>query len=446
MTKLQDLRDYLAHRTDAAKVLTSTGWLFSDRVLRLIVSVLVGAWVARYLGTQHYGQLSIAQSYLILIAPVLKFGLDNVIIQRIVEAPDQRDHILGTAFAIRIGASMLMLPALALFVLSVEPADSPIVGLVVIVAIGAVLQSAEIIEFYFRSQVEARAVVLVRNAALTVSSLGKIAAILLGADVQVFAWMYTLDLGIFGVGLLLAYNTKERRLGALRFSRVLAWDLMRTSWPLIVAGLGVAVYMRVDQLMLAYMIGGEEGDAAVGVYAAAVRIAELWYFVPTVIIASVFPVILETRQQSHSLYLKRLQRLFNLMVLISYAFALGITLFGGWIVTLLYGPAYQESAALLSVLVWSGVWVSLGLARTPVLHAENRLSFGMWSTLAGAVVNVVMNALLIPPLGAMGCALATLVAQIFAAHLSTIIYQPVRRFGAMQTYALIMPNPLKVQV
>jgi PST family polysaccharide transporter len=438
---LKRLRTQLDERPRLRQVIFNTGWLFSDQVLRMGIAVVVGAWMARYLGTQAFGQLSLAQAYIFLLMPVFKFGMDAVIVQKIIDEPEQRDQILGTALIIRLVITLVGLPLLFGIVWAVQITNMTLQMLVFILSIAALFQSFEVVDFYFQSQVKSKYTVYARNAAFLVTTILKVAAILRGASLLAFAWLLLLDAVLFALGLLVMFQSHSGSILRWRFSWQMAQQLSKTSWPLIIAGLAVSAYMRIDQLMLAKILGGDQGEAAVGVYAAAVRISEVWFFVPIAIISSVFPVILQTRKHDYTLYLTRVQGLFNLLVLMSYAFALPISFTAYWIIKVLYGEAYQDAAPTLIVLAWSGVWVALGTARTTVLHAEDQRQFAMWSTAAGAVVNIGLNLILIPPFGALGCAIATLVSYAVSAYLSSYLLKlPI---GSMQTRALVYPNPFR---
>lgn len=434
------IKHYLVDRPDVQKILVNAGWLFSDRVLRLILTVIVSAWVARYLGTSQYGQLNLAIAYITLAMPIAQLGLGQIVIKHLVEVPEENGEILGTAFWMRLLATLALLPIIIIIVNGLHP-DQPIITILTfILGIGAVFQALDILNSWFQARVESKHSVLTANASFLLISSLKVLAILASGSLLVFGLLYLLD-NIIGMLLLLWVYLRKRR-----YAWSLNWQygrkLLRESAPLIIAGMAVSVYMRIDQIMLGQLLPRGEADSAVGVYAAAVRISEMWYFVPGALIASVFPALLQSKRQSETLYRKRLQRLFNLLVLISYAFAIPISLFSGIIIRVIFGPDFADSAPVLAILVWAGVWVSLGLARSQVLIAENKVSYSMWSTLAGAILNIILNFLMIPSLGAVGCAIATLVSQITAAQLSTLYFRDIREFGWMQTRAILFPNPL----
>ena len=440
---INTVREYLRQRPDVRKILANTGWLFSDSVLRLILAVLVSAWVARYLGAEQYGQLNLALAYSAIIGPIAALGLDNVLVRRFV-TEDQHGKVLGTAFYLRLVCAILVSAPLLLIVNALHSDQPVILALMLLMVISRGFQALEVLRHWFNSQVEARSIVIARNLSFFTISALKVVAILQGSPLIVFGLLYALDIVFFMFLLLWSYRRGQRKRG-LHHRWAVDWDygrsLLRESWPLILGGLAVTVYMRIDQIMLGQLLPVDVAERSVGVYAAAVRVSEMWYFVPLAIVTSTFPALLQSKQRSEHLYHKRLQRLFNLLVLVAYSVAIPMTILSGFIINLLYGAEYADAAPALIVLVWAGVWVSMGYARAQVLIAEDATVMSMWASVAGAAVNVALNWLMIPAMGVLGSAIATLVSQIVAAHLSTLLVPRVRQFGIMQTKALVFPNP-----
>ena len=107
--------------------------------------------------------------------------------------------------------------------------------------------------------------------------------------------------------------------------------------------------MKIDQVMIQEMLGNE----AVGQYAAATRLSEIWYFIPTVVVSSLFPAIVNARRQSEELYCDRLQKLFDLVAWIAIAIALPITFLSDMIVNMLYGEQYNQAASVLTIHIWA---------------------------------------------------------------------------------------------
>lgn len=219
-------------------------------------------------------------------------------------------------------------------------------------------------------------------------------------------------LGVLGQG--------ERQL-RVKFAR--AKSLLADSWPLLLSGVAVMIYMKIDQIMLGQMIG----DEAVGVYSAAVRISEVWYFVPVAIVSSVFPAILETKKRCEEHYFQRLQLLYNFLVWLSVSFGFVMTVLSSSVVQFLFGNEYGEASTVLSVHIWAGVFVSMGIARGKWLLAENLQYMGYWYVSFGMVVNVLGNYIIIPQNGVEGAAVVTLVSQFIVSIGAPLLFKKLER-------------------
>ena len=196
------------------------------------------------------------------------------------------------------------------------------------------------------------------------------------------------------------------------------------------------VYLKIDQVMLGSMAGNEE----LGFYSAAVRLTEAWYFIPLAICSSVFPAIVAARATNEELFYERMQKLYNLMALISYGIAIPVMFFSNRIVDLLFHSAYAKTGPLLAVLIWTGLFTSLGAARNVFMVSQNWLRINLVTTLLGCLMNIALNYFLIPVYGAMGAIIASLISYWFAVHGTCFIFKPLRNTGWMLTKAMIYPK------
>jgi O-antigen/teichoic acid export membrane protein len=197
---------------------------------------------------------------------------------------------------------------------------------------------------------------------------------------------------------------------------------------LILSGIAVMIYMKIDQVMIGKMLN----DTEVGIYSAAVKISEAWYFIPTAIATSAFPAIIKSKQKSERLYLKRMQKLYDFAVWFSIGFALLVTVFSGIIINLLYGAEYARASSVLSVHIWAGVFVFLGVVSGRYLVNENLTKVSFYRTLLGALINVLLNIGLIPFLGVLGAAITTLVSYMFSGFVLNVLFKKSRIVFLMQ--------------
>lgn len=423
---------------DFKKIVANTGWLVSGQLLRTAAGFVVGVFVARYLGPEQYGALWLAASFVALFSPLARLGLDQIVVRDIVRDPASRDTLLGTAFVLKAFAGVALVPVVTITATLARPGDSRIGWLALLAAFGLLLLAFDVIDFWFQSEVRSKYVVQARNIAYFLGAIARLAGVASGASLGFFAVVALLELVAYAIGRLVGYRIVGQSLWAWRFDRAIARRLLRQSWPLIISGMAAVISLSLDQAMLGSMLPGEIGTHAVGVYSVAVRLAEMWYIVPAAIAISAFPAVVQARGNNPTLYKARMQRLFNLMTLISYGVAV-LTVFLAKPVISLYGTGYEDAAPILVILMWAGLWVSLGEVRSLAIQAEGLLVQSMLAILLGAAVNVGLNLLLIPRFAGLGAAVATFISQFVAMYLSSFLFQALFELGRMQSRALLKP-------
>jgi O-antigen/teichoic acid export membrane protein len=149
------------------------------------------------------------------------------------------------------------------------------------------------------------------------------------------------------------------------------------------------------------------------------------------IATAAFPAIIAKRREDFAAYERYVQSLYDCMAWLGIGVAVVATSSAGWIVPLLYGPAYAEAAAILTVQIWAGVAVSMSFVHSRWLLAEGLQRYGLLYTAAGAVVNVTLNLILIPKHGALGAAWATVFAQIGPVFIQLLLPKARRNFMMM---------------
>ncbi len=404
------------------KYFKNTSWLFGEKILRMVVGLFVGVWIARYLGPEQYGLFSYAQSFVGLFTAIATLGLDGIVVRELVKDENRSGELIGTAFGLKLMGAVAVLGLLAVAV-NVTDNDRTTNILIFIIASATIFQSFNVVDFYFQSRVESRYVVYANMIALLISSIIKITLIMIEAPLVAFAWVVLFDSFVLACGYVYFYlKNSEFGIEKLKFYRSTAVELLRDSWPLILSGIVISIYMKIDQVMIKEMIDSE----AVGQYAAAVRISEAWYFIPMVISSSLFPAIIRAKEISEALYYERLQKLYDLMVWMAIAIALPMTFLSDWVIRVLYGDAYHEAGRVLMVHIWAGVFVFLGVASGKWLVSENLQIFSSINTSIGAVINILLNYVFISKIGIEGAAWATLISYFVAAYLSLLFFKKTR--------------------
>lgn len=402
------VRRRLEGRQRLQQVVANTGWLFVDKVLRMGLGLLVNVWLARYLGPGQFGLLNYASAFVAMFSALATLGLEGIVVRDVVKKPEHAEEILGTAFCLRLlGAVITMLVTMGGIYL-MRPQEPLTHWLVAITAAGAVFQSFDIIDFWFQASIRSKFTVYARNAAYLLIALVKIVLIMVEAPLIAFAWAGLAEMATAAAGLLVAYRMDGQRISRWRGSGTRAQRLLADSWPLIFSSTFVLINMLVDKIML----GELAGDAEVGLFSAASRLSEIWYFVPLMVGSSVMPVLIREREASEQAYREKLQKVYNLMSLVSLSLALPITFLANPVIGLLYGQGYATAGHMLAIHIWSSVFVFHVSIRTRSLTIEGKQRFIAVMSFFTMLFNIVFNLVLIPRYGGVGASYASLASWV----------------------------------
>jgi O-antigen/teichoic acid export membrane protein len=189
--------------------------------------------------------------------------------------------------------------------------------------------------------------------------------------------------------------------------------------------------MKIDVVMLAYISGNTE----TGIYSLAQKLSEIIYVVPMILIDSAFPALVRRHIQSDGTDDSHGQMMFDLAVGGALLAVLLSVLLVKPAVHLLFGAAYQPSIAIFRVHAWSCVAIALNQARLRWLAAIGLQRYAPMVTLVGVVANIVLNLLMIPSMGGLGAAIATVVSYFLSGYVTSLCFKELQGIGRMQTKA-----------
>jgi len=399
------LRDRLSDRFTLQAALSNASWLFWDKIIRMGAGLIVSLWVARYLGPGQFGLLNFAVAVTGIFSTIATLGMDDIVVRDLAKSPEKTCDILGSAFTLRVVAALIAFAIVMICISVMRRGDTLTIWIVAIIAAQFLFQSLNVIDLYFKSTVQSKYTVYATNAAFLLATAAKVTLLVLKAPLIAFAWITLIEMVLAAALLLVAYRLKGHIITSWRAKLPIMGGLLQDSWPLILSGLSVMISMRIDQVLIGQMLN----DTQVGIYSAAARISEVWYFIPFAISTSMLPLLVESKKQSEALYYERLQRYTNVLALVSIGFVVLITVLAGPITNVLYGPAYAGSAGILRVLTWGGSLVPVSATWSYWMLLENRTKTMFYFNVFGALLNVLLNLLLIPHFGIIGSAYATLI-------------------------------------
>lgn len=424
----------IEHRHGLMRIINNISWLFFDKFLRMGVGLVVDVWIVRYLGPDQFGLFSYSIAFVALFTIISSLGLYQIVVRDLVQDPTATGTTMGTAFTLQVLSGLCAFGLALMAIIYIRPNDAMAQLIVLLLALPMVVRSIDVVRYWFESQVQAKYVVWTENLIFIVFAAVKIWLILAKAPLIAFVWAIFAEGLLVSAGLMILYALRGGQIRVWMFRIGRAKILLKDSWPQMFSSIAIMVYMRIDQIMLGQMLG----DKSVGIYSAVVGISEVWYFIPVAITASVLPSLIESKKKNETLYYGRLQKLLNWVVILALAVAIPMTFLSTWIVTLLYGPAYQQAGPVLAVHIWAGIFVFLGVASGPWFLIEGLLRFNFYRAVLGMVVNVGLNFVLIPKFGVIGAAWATVMSQACASMFFNALYSKTRQVFLMQCKSFLI--------
>jgi O-antigen/teichoic acid export membrane protein len=420
------------------KVGANASWLIGIRIFRLVVGVIVLGAVGRYLGPEQFGVLNYAIALTAIFGVFATLGMDGIIIRELVNRPNETHHVMGTAFVLRLlGAVAAMILVLSASLVSRD--NGQIVTLALFVSLCFIPGSLEVIELWFQKNIMARHTAVARILATLLISGARLALVYYQAPLEYFALMQAVDTLCGGLALMVAFRGRGQPISTWRFKGEIARTLLRDSWPLIASGFLVAIYMRVEQVLVKNVLG----DYAVGIYFSATRITEVWSFVPAALLTTLYPVLVAKRREVPDKYQLHLQTVFDLLTGLGYLIAMGMTLLGPVAIPQIFGEKYREAIPILIIQAWAAPILCSALTRAQVMLLENRTIYHTPIALMGIALNIPLALWLMQIYGAKGAALAVLVTSLLTGFLTSFLFSGLRASAIKQTRAFLLPLRLR---
>lgn len=347
-------------------------------------------------------------------------GLDNIVVRDVASNPDKASNILGTALRLRLGGSAIAYSALLLTLLLTTKNEPTLLAVTLTIGLCLFFQVTDVIDLWFQANSQNRRTVIAKTSSYLLIASLKIGLILSGATLFYFAAAQVLETAFSAIALCVSYlffKTKSN----WTWDWDIAKRILQQSWPILISGLSILIYMRIS----VFYLQSFSGTAAVGVYAAGTSLSEVWYFIPTMLAASAAPIIARKRLDDKVGYTLTFKKLFALMWYFSLFIALINVVLSSFLIDLLYGDDYQRSSAVLATHAFSLIAVSLGVFQSIWIVNEGRTRLSLYQALTGAAVAVILGFFLIPQYGVIGAAATTVCAQFAQAFLANAFFAPV---------------------
>lgn len=413
---LEKLKRFLTNR-----VVSNAKWMIAEQGVQMLVSFIIGMITARYLGPSNYGIINYCNSYIAFFTAVAGLGIESIVVKELISNPNRQGAIVGTSIFLRSFAGILSMMSIILILCFVDSGNKLILMVAFLQSLVLIFKAFEIIDFWFQSKLQSKYASILKSVSYVLVACYKIYILITSKSVEWFAVSVSLDFFIIALLLTFAYFKHDGEKWS--FDLTIAKELLSQGYHFIISSLIITVYAQMDRIMIKHMIG----DAETGLYSAAIMICTYWILIPTAIINSMRPIIMEHKKNGNEdEYNRKFSQLYSILIWLGIAVSLVITILSRFIMRVVYGTDYVEAAGALSISIWYTTFSTLGVARGNWLVCEGKNKYAKWFVLFGALVNIVLNIVLIPIMGIEGAAIATLITQIVVCFFGPVVFKETR--------------------
>lgn len=411
-------------------------WLIGEKLFYMAIGLLTVSVVARYLGSEGYGMLSYAASFVALFSILSDLGMDNLNIKSIVQKEEEEGTIIYTSLILRSIGSFLILIIVMIFNWLTGIYNSTQGYLIIIISCTYLFKSLEVIEYWIQAYQNSKYSSSVRMVVTFISASLKITVIILNLGIITLACIYIIEVVLIGIGLIYTYFKFRIEKSSWQFSYFYAKKTLFDSKYIILSGIFVVCYTQLDRILIGNLASKQE----LGLYAAAMAISQIWLFVPHALINSFKPLIMKLKNGSEVLYYKKIQQLSSLLLIFNFFCALAFFISAGFIVNVIYGAEFLESTSILNISVWAGFFSIFGTVRGIWLICEGKQHYVPIFIGIGAVFSIILNVILIPQYGAIGAAITLLLTEFVSNILTPLLFRNTRKFTFIFLRAFLLTD------
>lgn len=399
----------------------NASWIIGEQVFQMIISFLIGIFTARYLGPSNYGVLNYTASFVAFVTSIVTLGMDGVVIKKMIAAPDKEGLYLGSCIVFRLISAVLSSLSIMILVYVLNINDTLKLWLTALQSIQLIFQAAYIFDSWFQRHLQSRFVSIAKMVACIVVSIYKIFLLATAKDITWFAFSNSLTYIIITIILYLSYKHAGGQ--KLQFSYKVGKEILSESYHFIISGLMVAIYGQISRII----VGEYSTEAEVGYFTMAASLSAMWVFIPTAIINSFRPTIMEYKERNQEdLYLRRLKQLYSFLIWLSIFVSVLMLLIGDYIITILYGADFKGAVTPFKILIFSEIFSIIGTARGIWILCEKKNKYVKYYLFIGAIFSFVMNMIFIPIYGVIAAAIIMLLTQLVTSVIAPLFYKKTR--------------------
>lgn len=409
----------LINKINLKEVIKNMGWLIVDKLIRALLGITVGAWVARYLGPSQYGEIAYCISFISLFQAIANLGMDGIVVRELSNETKNKNNILGTVFQLRIFAGVICwIISVILFIYISKEINNTDIKILILIGSTLLFQAADTVDLWFQSEIKSKRTVIAKIIGYMISNALKVFMVIMEMQLISFALIISIESLINAIALYKSYK-KYPTNGKWNLDKKIAKLLILESWPYIVSGMSIMIYIRIDQIMIKNLLN----NTSLGIYAAILPLSTIWNIIPIIICSSIAPTMAKKNLRNEIEFKNILTLIFRLMIISSLVISLTTVVFSSNIINILYGRLYSEASDILNIYIFTNIPIFLGVTQSLWMINKKKSHLSIIQTMSGAVMSIVGNLILIPIYGLKGAAFSAVISQLTSVILINYVFE-----------------------
>ena len=375
-------------------------------IITKISQFLIFVFIARSLGNAIFGRFNFAYAFSIIAVVFMDIGINYMLVRDISKNKNLVNKFIVNSFLIKILLSLIVF-IIVYFILNAANYPTETRLLIYILVFFALFKSFTELIFsvfkayeamYYEAFLKSLRMILTLIFGLLILNIYKNIMLLAAIFLLIEAIIFILSLFI---ALLKFVEIK------FSFDYNFSKNIIKKAFPFSLSMIFAGIDFYIDSIMLSVM----KGDSAVGTYSAAYNLTLAILFIPGMYIFAIYPVISKNFDKSKEIAILIYERSFKYLYIIGLPISIGFFLLARNIILFVYGKEFFASVIVLKLVSWF-VFIKFISYLTGIMLSVQVQHLRALSQGVTAVLNLILNFLLIPKYSYIGAGIATLISEL----------------------------------
>ena len=399
-------------------------FLFSAQIISLVFGIFYFVYMAKYLGAKNLGILSFALSLTVIVGLIGDLGLSSLATREVSRNQALAPKYLGNILLLKILLALVTFGFVIIIINNFNYSEQTIKVVYIITISNSLTSISQIFNSIFQAFERFEFISISTALTSILMFAGVFFAIRQEFDLIAFALIYLVVNAIILLYSVSIYTWKFA-IPSLKIDWPFWKQIVLESIPFWLNSVFVIIYFKIDMVMLSMM----SGDAAVGWYSASYRLIDALAFVPAVFMSTLYPVFSRFYVTSRDSLEFVFKKSFKFLTVIAVPIGIGTTILAEKIILVIYGEQYFPSVPALQILIWASVMSFINYTPATYFTSTDRQRALMIFTFTGAILNIILNYLLIPKFSFNGAAVATVTAELVVGILMVMNIHNIRNLS-----------------